>query len=133
MSTAKQPTAFGRISPPRHDWLARAEPETIIEPGLPIVDTHHHVWRDRGGYMLDEVLADTGSGHNVVATVFIDCRFQYRTDGPAELRSVGEVEAWRRWLPNARRSTRAKRALPPASSAMPIWPRVIASSRFWRR
>ena len=93
MSTAKQPTAFGRISPPRHDWLARAEPETIIDPGLPIVDTHHHVWRDRGGYMLDEVLADTGSGHNVVATVFIDCRFQYRTDGPAELRSIGEVEA----------------------------------------
>src|SRR5207253_9115665 len=48
---------------------------------------------DRGRYMLDEVLADTGSGHNVVATVFIDCRFQYRTDGPAELRSIGEVEA----------------------------------------
>jgi len=39
------------------------------------------------------VLADMGSGHNVVASVFIDCRFQYRTDGPAELRSVGEVEA----------------------------------------
>ena len=93
MNANPQPTAYGRIFPPRADWLARAPVEPIIEPDLPIIDTHHHVWRDRGRYMLDEVLADTGSGHNVVATVFIDCRFQYRTDGPAELRSAGEVEA----------------------------------------
>jgi L-fuconolactonase len=93
MNANPQPTAYGRIFPPRADWLARAPAEPIIEPELPIVDTHHHVWRDRGRYMLDEVLADTGSGHNVVATVFIDCRLQYRTEGPAELRSVGEVEA----------------------------------------
>src|ERR1043166_8331573 len=92
MNATPQPTAYGRIFPPRADWLPRAPVEPIIEPDLPIIDTHHHVWRDRGRYMLDEVLADTGSGHNVVATVFIDCRFQYRTDGPAELRSVGEVE-----------------------------------------
>ena len=91
MTTAKQPTAFGRIFPPRHDWLARAEIEPILEPGLPTIDTHHHVWRDRGGYMLDEVLADTASGHNIEATVFVECRFQYRTDGPAEMRSIGEV------------------------------------------
>src|SRR5215467_10976549 len=93
MNANLQPTAYGRIFPPRADWLARAPVEPIIEPDLPIVDTHHHVWRNRGRYMLDEVLADTGSGHNVVATVFIDCRFLYRTDGPAELRSIGEVEA----------------------------------------
>jgi predicted TIM-barrel fold metal-dependent hydrolase len=85
MNANPQPTAYGRIFPPRADWLARAPVEPIIEPDLPIIDTHHHAWRDRGRYMLDEVLADTGSGHNVVATVFIDCRFQYRTDGPAEL------------------------------------------------
>jgi L-fuconolactonase len=93
MNANPQPTAYGRIFPPRADWLARAPVEPIIGPDLPIIDTHHHAWRDRGRYMLDEVLADTGSGHNVVATVFIDCRFQYRTDGPAELRSIGEVEA----------------------------------------
>ena len=90
--TASQPTAFGRITPPRADWLAKAPPEAIIEPGLAVVDTHHHVWRDRGGYMLGDVLADTASGHNIVSTVFIECRFQYRNDGPAELKSVGEVE-----------------------------------------
>ena len=92
MSANNQPTAFGRITPPRPDWLAKAPREQIIEPGLPIVDTHHHVWRDRGGYMLDDVLADTASGHNVESTVFIECRFQYRMDGPAEMKSVGEVE-----------------------------------------
>jgi predicted TIM-barrel fold metal-dependent hydrolase len=80
MNANPQPTAYGRIFPPRADWLARAPVEPIIEPELAIIDTHHHVWRDRGRYMLDEVLADMGSGHNVVASVFIDCRFQYRTD-----------------------------------------------------
>ena len=39
------------------------------------------------------MVADTGSGHNGVATVFLDCGFQHRIDGPAEPRSVGEVEA----------------------------------------
>ena len=89
-------TQFGRIFPPRQDWLAKALPEPVLEPELPIIDTHHHVWRDRGGYMLDDVMADmSGAGHNIVASVFIDCRFQYRADGPAEMRSVGEVEAVR--------------------------------------
>lgn len=92
MSASNQPTAFGRISPPREDWLARAPAEPILDPGLEIVDTHHHLWLNRGQYMLDEMLADTGSGHTVTATVFIECRFNYRQSGPAELRSVGEVE-----------------------------------------
>ena len=88
------PTAFGRISPPRADWLAKAPPETILEPGLPVIDTHHHLWdwSERGRYMTDEFQADAGSGHNVVASVFIECRFGYRPDGPTELRPVGEVE-----------------------------------------
>jgi L-fuconolactonase len=47
-------TQFGRIFPPRQDWLAKALPEPVLEPDLPIFDTHHHVWRDRGGYMLDD-------------------------------------------------------------------------------
>ena len=36
-------------------------PEAIIEPDLPIIDPHHHLW-DRPGnlYLLDELLADTG-------------------------------------------------------------------------
>ena len=92
MSTSQQPTAYGRIFPVRQDWLARAPAEAIIEPGLAIVDTHHHLWPDRGGYLVDDLLADTGSGHNVEATVFIECRQSYRKDGPPQMRAVGEVE-----------------------------------------
>ena len=92
MSGENQPTAYGRIFPPRPDWLARAPTEAILEPELAIVDTHHHLWDERGRYLVDELLADTGTGHNVEATVFIECRTNYRTSGPAELRSVGEVE-----------------------------------------
>jgi hypothetical protein len=52
-------------------WLAR-RCEDIIDPKLAIVDAHHHVW-DRPGYryLLDEMLADTGSSHNIQATVFV--------------------------------------------------------------
>jgi predicted TIM-barrel fold metal-dependent hydrolase len=94
MAASRTPTAYGRIFPPRQDWLDRAPPEDVIEPDLPIVDTHHHVWetRDRGRYMLEELHADLGSGHNVVATVFIDCHYSYRKDGPEEMKAVGEVE-----------------------------------------
>ena len=32
--------------------------------------------------MLDDLLADTNSGHNIVATVFVQCRSMHRADGP---------------------------------------------------
>ncbi len=111
LTTAHQPTAFGRNTPPREDWLARAPVEDVLDPSLPIVDTHHHVWPDRGHYMVDELLADTESGHNVEATVFIECRQQYRTEGPAELRSVGEVEHVRRLAEQSDASGRTKTRL----------------------
>jgi L-fuconolactonase len=77
-------------------------PESPIDPGLPVVDTHHHMY-DRlpekflslgGGrrrYLLDELLADT-DGHNVVATVHVDAGAMYRIEGPREYRVVGETE-----------------------------------------
>ncbi|MGE0766196.1 MAG: amidohydrolase [Hyphomicrobiaceae bacterium] len=94
MSANSSATAYGRISAPRKEWLDRAPVEAVIEPELAIIDTHHHVWETpgRGRYMLDELHADLGSGHNVVATVFIDCHFSYRPDGPEEMKAVGEVE-----------------------------------------
>jgi len=86
-------------------------PEAILEPELPIVDPHHHLWdrrtyatptvtdhpfmtaiRPAPRYLLDELMADTGSGHNVVATVFLECGAFYKADGPAELKPVGETE-----------------------------------------
>ena len=94
MSASTPSTAYGRIFAPRQAWLDRAPAEAVLEPDLPIIDTHHHVWEtpDRGRYMLEELLADTGT-HNVVATVFVDCHYAYRTDGPLEMRAVGEVDA----------------------------------------
>jgi L-fuconolactonase len=94
--------------------------EAILDPDLPIVDPHHHLWDRRayapaptakeGGaadppehpfitaiadaprYLLDELIADTTSGHNVIATVFVECGAFYKADGPVEMRVVGETE-----------------------------------------
>ncbi|MDQ2763420.1 MAG: amidohydrolase, partial [Pseudomonadota bacterium] len=73
-------------------WLDR-HTETILQPELPIIDPHHHLWL-RGGnvYLLPELLADLGSGHNVVATVFEECHSMYRAAGPEEEKSLGETE-----------------------------------------
>ena len=74
-------------------WIGRARREQAIDPDLPIVDPHHHLWDDdRGRYLLDEILADIGGGHNVTRTVFIECRASYRADGPAAEKPLGEVE-----------------------------------------
>jgi L-fuconolactonase len=74
------------------EWLALHQ-EPIIEPELAIVDPHHHLWDfSRHRYLLHELLADTGSGHNIVQTVFIECTACYRADGPEELKPVGETE-----------------------------------------
>ena len=75
------------------NWLA-SRPETALEPELPIIDPHHHLWEREGmsRYMLDDLHADTGAGHNVVATVFVDCMWGYRESGPEHLRPVGETE-----------------------------------------
>jgi predicted TIM-barrel fold metal-dependent hydrolase len=77
---------------PRPDWLAKTT-EEVIDPDLPICDPHHHFW-DRPGYryMLDELLADTGGGHNITETVFVECSAMYRKAGPESMSPVGETE-----------------------------------------
>jgi predicted TIM-barrel fold metal-dependent hydrolase len=73
-------------------WLDRRR-EPIIDPELPIVDPHHHLWSRPGNvYLFPELLADLTSGHNLRATVFEECGSMYRADGPANLRSLGETE-----------------------------------------
>ncbi|MEZ5938860.1 MAG: amidohydrolase family protein [Hyphomonadaceae bacterium] len=88
-------------------------PEDIIDPDLPIIDPHHHLWDRRfmlgmlptppshafepiiskwARYELDEMLADMCSGHNVQATVFVQCTSMHRIDGPEHLKPVGETE-----------------------------------------
>src|SRR5215211_3014299 len=69
--------------------LTREEP---IEPDLPIIDPHHHLWERPGNrYVLDELRADL-SGMNVRQTVFVECTSMYRAGGPEEFRVVGETE-----------------------------------------
>jgi predicted TIM-barrel fold metal-dependent hydrolase len=79
--------------PVRADWLALRQ-EEILEPELPIVDPHHHLVdrANTGRYLLPELLADTGSGHNITATVYLEWLSMYRAAGPVEMRPVGEVE-----------------------------------------
>ena len=77
-------------------WLAGTV-EDALEPSLEIVDPHHHLWPDRvgsrrGPYDVADLRADTGGGHDIVETVFIECMAAYRTDGPEHLRCVGETE-----------------------------------------
>jgi L-fuconolactonase len=92
-------------------------PEPVIEPELPIVDAHHHLWlfppamlkamdeqtsisarallptlHRRARYLFDEYMQDLGSGHNIRASVFVESDTMYRASGSAALRSVGEVE-----------------------------------------
>ena len=75
-------------------WLSRVR-EEIIEPERPIVDPHYHLWRDRGvmaQYLIEDLWADTGSGHNIEKTVFLECHAAYRREGPVHLRPIGETE-----------------------------------------
>jgi predicted TIM-barrel fold metal-dependent hydrolase len=90
--------------------------EAILEPERPIIDPHHHLWDRTGGrppvtsdlpanahsftrvgartprYLLQELLADLRSGHNIIATVFMQCGAMYRADGPEHMKPVGETE-----------------------------------------
>jgi len=76
----------------REDWLRLTE-EPILEPGLPIIDPHHHLWqRTEGSYLLPELLADTNSGHDIRGTIFVQCGEMYRAGGPEGEKPLGETE-----------------------------------------
>ena len=92
MASAAPASKSGLYADPREDWLALRK-EDIIDPARAIVDPHHHLW-DRGGqrYMIEEMAADIASGHNIIATVYVDCRSMYRAQGSEAFRPVGEVE-----------------------------------------
>ncbi|MEO7208846.1 MAG: amidohydrolase family protein [Steroidobacteraceae bacterium] len=88
-----------------------APAEPILEPELPIIDPHHHLWdwppavfaarpehgfttviRRSARYLLPELLADLHTGHNIRATVFVQCGAMYRSDGPDAFKPIGETE-----------------------------------------
>ena len=62
---------------------AKLREEPALEPDLPIIDPHHHLWEDehRGRFLVQELAAEVDSGHNIVATVYIECGSMFRADG----------------------------------------------------
>jgi L-fuconolactonase len=85
----RQPFHHPRVRP---EWLAKLT-EEVLDPSQPIIDPHHHLWQARPDrYLLEDLVADIRTGHNVLATVFIQCGSAYRTGGPPELQPVGETE-----------------------------------------
>lgn len=81
------------MQPGSDEWLNQFA-EDVIDPDRRILDPHHHLWPAGGAlpYGLDQLHADTGDGHNIEATVFVECGAAYRSSGPNHLRSVGETE-----------------------------------------
>jgi len=80
------------LNPGTDEWRALID-EPIVDPEQRIIDTHHHLWPSEGllPYGVEELQADTGAGHRIERTVFVECRSSYRTNGPAELAPVGET------------------------------------------
>ncbi|WP_247452500.1 hypothetical protein [Bradyrhizobium sp. 174] len=113
--------------------------ELVIDTARPIIDPHHHFWdwrrlaadtpprypfkfvlRDKPRYLLDELLTDIEAGHNICATVHLECGSMYRTSGSTEMAPVGEpnlsMALWQ-WTPA---EAMVRVGLAPASSATPI-------------
>ena len=63
-------------------WLDQVV-EEIVEPDLPIIDPHHHLWSFYGvDYLAQQFHMDTNSGHRVKKTVYVECGMSYRDDEP---------------------------------------------------
>ena len=90
---------------PLSAWLAQETPEPVLEPGLPIIDPHHHLWDIRKFeiephasfqakvYLCEEIMNDIeAAGHNITQTVFAQCGAFYCADGPEPMKCVGETE-----------------------------------------
>src|SRR5271155_2587058 len=92
VASALPSSRTGLYADPRPDWLGLRE-EEVLDPARAIIDPHHHLW-DRGGqrYLVDDITSDIASGHNIVATVYVEARSMYRAKGPEAFRPVGEVE-----------------------------------------
>lgn len=86
---------FAATQAPNEVWLAKALPEDVFDPELAIVDPHMHLWQHKTGYtyFVEEFAQDVkASGHNVQATVYVECHSMYRAHGPEPLKPVGETE-----------------------------------------
>jgi len=85
-------TIGSRMAGINESWLAKTR-EPILDPELAIIDPHHHLWDfPEHRYLLPDILADSGSGHNICQTVFLECTACYRAAGPEAEKPIGEVE-----------------------------------------
>ncbi len=85
--------------------------EAILEPDLPIIDPHHHLWDlrpmlpmfpeprhrfietlvDAPYYTFEQLLGDLQTGHNVIGTVFMECGAFYDAARSDDMKVIGEV------------------------------------------
>ena len=81
------------LIPGTNEWLNQVV-EPTLEPDLPIVDPHHHLWPAGGAlpYGINELHADANSGHNIVQTVFMECGASYDLTASPDLAPVGETK-----------------------------------------
>jgi predicted TIM-barrel fold metal-dependent hydrolase len=78
--------------PVRLDWLELTQ-EEVIDPELPIIDAHHHLWIQHGEpYLLNEYCADLSGGHNVRASVAVECKAMFKKNAAPHLAPLGELE-----------------------------------------
>ena len=78
---------------PGHQLSPKDGLEAVLDPEVPIIDSHQH-FRDRPEerYLFDDFLADVSCGHNIVATVAVECGDMYSLTAPEDYRSIGEVQ-----------------------------------------
>lgn len=75
----------------RQAWLDQHH-EPILDPDLPILDPHHHIWEHADErYLLDDLLRDTATGHDIRASVFVQCASKYDMDADPARRPLGET------------------------------------------
>jgi L-fuconolactonase len=67
--------------------------EEALAPELPIVDAHHHLWERPGDrYLLNDYLEEARTGHDIRATVFVECGAFYRKGASDLMAPVGQTE-----------------------------------------
>lgn len=64
--------------------------EAIIMPDLPIIDSHIHLWL-RDNYFAPDMLADAQVGHDVRASIYVECSMAFSDDPRPGYDAIGET------------------------------------------
>jgi L-fuconolactonase len=66
--------------------------EEIIDPDLPICDTHHHIRKFREPYLLPDFLRDISGGHNITSTILVQSHMNLKNERQDGMSAVEETE-----------------------------------------